>query len=208
VDQTRLIPCIALALGLLAGASPAPAATLRAKFMTYGTEAQCVGEHILTPFACRSAFARARGAFEADTTAYPTLQQCAKAYGSCAPWPPGSRASFRPPFQGVDIVDTPGEKSVTPASPVRALRFAALPLSGPVAPPRELTVRGGKRASIPVAPPVPQGRASRPVRPSAAAAATSRPVAPPPGSGFKMENGVLTYPAPERFQPRNLPKVP
>ena len=26
----------------------------------------------------------------------------------------------------------------------------------------------------------------------------------PPGSGFKMEDGVLTYPAPERFQPKNL----
>lgn len=28
--------------------------------------------------------------------------------------------------------------------------------------------------------------------------------APPPGSGFKMEDGVLTYPAPARFQPKNL----
>lgn len=27
---------------------------------------------------------------------------------------------------------------------------------------------------------------------------------PPPGSGFKMEDGVLTYPAPARFQPQNL----
>lgn len=26
----------------------------------------------------------------------------------------------------------------------------------------------------------------------------------PPGSGFKMEDGVLTYPAPARFQPKNL----
>lgn len=25
-----------------------------------------------------------------------------------------------------------------------------------------------------------------------------------PGSGFKMEDGVLTYPAPARFQPKNL----
>ncbi len=29
-------------------------------------------------------------------------------------------------------------------------------------------------------------------------------VPPPPGSGFKMEDGVLTYPAPARFQPKNL----
>jgi hypothetical protein len=33
---------------------------------------------------------------------------------------------------------------------------------------------------------------------------SSVPVAPPPGSGFKMEDGVLTYPAPARFQPQNL----
>lgn len=26
-----------------------------------------------------------------------------------------------------------------------------------------------------------------------------------PGKGFTMENGVLTYPAPARFQPKNLP---
>ncbi len=26
----------------------------------------------------------------------------------------------------------------------------------------------------------------------------------PAGSGFKMEDGVLTYPAPARFQPKNL----
>jgi hypothetical protein len=33
------------------------------------------------------------------------------------------------------------------------------------------------------------------------------PSAPPPaGSGFKLEDGVLTYPAPARFQPKNLPK--
>ena len=28
----------------------------------------------------------------------------------------------------------------------------------------------------------------------------------PPGSGFKMEDGVLTYPAPARFQPKILKK--
>jgi hypothetical protein len=26
-----------------------------------------------------------------------------------------------------------------------------------------------------------------------------------PGAGFKLEDGVLTYPAPARFQPKNLP---
>lgn len=27
-----------------------------------------------------------------------------------------------------------------------------------------------------------------------------------PGKGFTLENGILTYPAPARFQPKNLPQ--
>lgn len=40
-----------------------------------------------------------------------------------------------------------------------------------------------------------KGRSQTDEEPSSAA---------PPGSGFKMEDGVLTYPAPARFQPKNL----
>lgn len=49
---------------------------------------------------------------------------------------------------------------------------------------RSSSSRGGNR-----------GRSQADEEPSSAA---------PPGSGFKMEDGVLTYPAPARFQPKNL----
>jgi hypothetical protein len=45
------------------------------------------------------------------------------------------------------------------------------------------------------------GRHPSTVRPNAEEGAAK---APTPGSGFKMEDGVLTYPAPARFQPQNL----
>lgn len=46
----------------------------------------------------------------------------------------------------------------------------------------------------------PNGRASR----SRSGPDEAPAPAAPPGSGFKMEDGVLTYPAPARFQPQNL----
>ncbi len=134
-------------------------------------------------------------------------------------WPPGAAgkaASFRPSWDGVDIVDTPTEHSVTPSpgSTGKAVRFAARSLDEE---PARLTIRG---ATIPVPPlrstPEAPVIAGRPGRPSAAPAVVQRAGAPekdlppspvpPPGSGFKLEDGVLTYPAPARFQPKNLPK--
>lgn len=184
---------LALAGGLAVAAVPARA---QSRFLSYGSEPECLGAHALPAALCRSAFANARAEFEARTPSFPSLALCAKSFGDCAAWPPGGPAprSFRPRWTGVDIVDTPGEKSVTPAavSGVRRLTFAPQPLTAF----RSLDVRGVRRPEA-----RPASREAAPASPAGTASA-------PPGSGFKLEDGVLTFPAPERFQPKNLPRQP
>ncbi|WP_165359391.1 DUF1190 domain-containing protein [Lichenibacterium minor] len=191
-------------------------ATGPSRFASYESEAGCVAAHTFAPASCRVAFANARSEYEAKTPAFSSQALCTRAYASCMAWPPGAAGratTFRPSWDGVDIVDTPTEHSVTPSpgSTGRAVRFAARSLDEE---PVRLTIRG---AAVPV-PPTRSIRGAPPVgaRPSAAPAVVQRgggperelppsPV-PPPGSGFKLEGGVLTYPAPARFQPKNLPK--
>lgn len=187
-----------LAASVLAGRAEAAGPS---RFASYETEPDCVTARTLAPAVCRTAFANARAEYEGKTPSFPSAALCGLRYAACMPWPPGAgaAASYRPRWDGVDIVDTPTEHSVTPVpgSTGHALRFAARPLTETAAP---LVIRG---ATIPVPPqrvgPAPAGR------PSPAPAVAER-AQPPPGSGFKMEDGVLTYPAPARFQPRNLPK--
>ena len=205
------------ASALLSLAGPA-AASGPSRFASYAAEADCVAARTLSPAVCHTAFARARAEYEAKTPSFASQALCTRRYASCMAWPPGDRSggraggtAFRPLWDGVDIVDTPTEHSVTPApgSTGRAVRFAARSLDAEPAP---LVIRG---AGLPVPPrrigPAPVGRpapapavAARLGAPGAAPLA--RMGAPPPGSGFKLEDGVLTYPAPARFQPRNLPK--
>lgn len=202
-------------LALLAGPAEAVGAS---RFASYDTEPDCVAAHTFAPSACRVAFANARAEYEAKTPSFASQALCARRYASCMAWPPGggvARGGFRPTWDGVDIVDTPAERSVTPSPGAtgKAVRFAARPLTEEPAP---LVIRGGVF-------PVPPRRAGdapliagHPGRPSPAPAVVQRsgspeseppPSAPPPpGSGFKLEDGVLTYPAPARFQPKNLPK--
>lgn len=206
----------AASLAALVGAlaiDPAQAAG-PARFASYDSELDCVAARTIAPAVCRSAFANARAEYEAKTPSFASQVLCTRRYASCMAWPPGAdahRASFRPAWDGVDIVDTPTEHSVTPSpgSTGRAVRFAARPL---MEEPRSLVIRG---AGIPV-PPFPRGGppllAGHPGPTARRAAGTpevplSPRAAPPPGSGFKLEDGVLTYPAPARFQPRNLPKA-
>ncbi len=206
-----------VAVGTVLAAGSAQAAG-PSRFASYDSELDCVTAHTLAPAVCHTAFANARAEYEAKTPSFASRALCTQRFASCMPWPPGnggSAASFRPSWDGVDIVDTPGEHSVTPSPGLAAkgVRFAARPLTDEATP---LVIRG---ASVPVplrrpgeAPLI----AGRPGRPSSAPADVQRagaperelaPSAPPPaGSGFKLEDGVLTYPAPARFQPRNLPK--
>lgn len=207
------------ALGLLVLGAGGAWAAGPSRFASYDTEADCVAAHTFAPAACRIAFANARSEYEAKTPSFASQALCTQRYASCMAWPPGGggkAASFRPSWDGVDIVDTPTEHSVTPSagSTGHAVRFAARSLEEE---PARLTIRG---AAIPVPPtralPGAPLIAGRPGRPSAAPAVVQRAGAaekdlppspvPPPGSGFKLEDGVLTYPAPARFQPKNLPK--
>lgn len=199
------------AIGLAAagvGDTARAAEAARSRFISYPNEAECLADRILPAATCKSAFANARGQFDRVATSFPTAAACAKAAGRCTRGPGG----FRPQWAGVDIVDTPKERSVTPAGRSRELRYAALPLNGPVAPPRELTVRG--KAAVLAPEPAPRPGRSNDRPPVARAPAVARgstsaaeSAAPRPGAGFTLEDGVLTYPAPERFQPRNLPKA-
>ena len=208
MGQTRLI---AIGVGALLVAVAACTAGSRtglaapSRFVSYDSEGDCLAGRILTPAVCRSAFASARSEFEAKTAAFGSLAQCTKVYGSCAAWPPGtaSRSSFRPQWGGIDIVDTPTEKSVTPSisGGSKRVRFAARPLAGDEAV-RELVVRGGRRlAPAPVGAPQRAVRGARRSEPDAASPGAS-------GGGFTMQNGVLSFPAPARFAPRALPKTP
>lgn len=189
-------------------------ASAQSRFASYMTESECVGGHVLPAAVCRSAFANARAEFEAKTPAFASMAQCTKAFGACAPWPPGSkgRVLFRPRWSGVDIVDTPREKSVTPArvNGGKRLSFAPRPLTGPAEEPRELVVRGSRSVAAGRFGPPRAGnsRTQHAFRASAPERIPGPSAPPPPGSGFKMEDGVLTYPAPARFNPKNLPKLP
>jgi hypothetical protein len=187
------------------------------RFASYDTESDCVAAHTMGPAVCRTAFANARSEYEAKTPSFPSQALCTRRFAACMAWPPGidsGKASFRPRWDGIDIVDTPTERSVTPSpgSTGRAIRFAARPLTEA---PRELVIRGAAAPMPPVVrgvAPLNAGRPSlaEPVVGHARGAPPSDRAAPanaPPGSGFTYENGVLTYPAPARFQPKNLPKT-
>ena len=207
MEQTRLGGM--LQLGLVVGVlSGQPALAEKSRFMSYDSrERDCSSGGILSSAVCHSAFANARAEFEAKTGSFPSLPACAKVYGSCAVWPPGSsgRASYRPEWGGVDIVDTPQEKSVTPAVArgAKRLTFAARSLMAPDESERELLVRGARRSPPgPAAPPGPQRSLRAGHEPEPALAPGK------PGGGFTMQDGVLTFPAPARFAPGALPKAP
>ena len=186
------------------------------RFASYDTEADCVGSGTFPASVCHIAFSNARSEYESKTPSFPTAALCGRRFPACMAWPPGGdpkTATYRPRWEGVDIVDTPTERSVTPApgSTGRAIRFAARPLE---AEPRALDIRGAplppSRGTSGLHPPMVGARPS-PTSPVARAGVEREPTPsapPPPGSGFKLEDGVLTYPAPARFQPKNLPKAP
>ncbi len=208
IDGVVALAGIMLATNAFAAAGPS-------RFASYASEAECLGSHTLGASTCRSAFANARQEYEAKTPSFQSQALCQRRFSSCMAWPPGTamerQTTYRPEWDGVDIVDTPSEQTVTPSpgSTGRLIRFAARPLNAE--PARDLVIRGA----------VPHpGAAGKPGHPTFAGAsfqhatrATSPErelppsASPPPGSGFTLEDGVLTYPAPQRFQPKNLPKL-
>ena len=208
----------AIALAGLLSVAEATAATGQSRFASYASQAECLDAHTLSAAVCRSAFANARQEYEAKTPSFPSQTVCLRRYASCMAWPPelpaGRQTTFRPEWEGVDIVDTPTEQTVTPSpgSTGRSIRFAARPLAAEPQQ-RDLVIRGaaGSRAAS-----VDTARFGRPSVATPYVQRTGSTVPerglppsapPPPGSGFKLEDGVLTYPAPDRFQPKNLPKL-
>ena len=208
-----------VALTGLMSLAHASAATGQSRFASYASEAECVGSHTLSAAICRSAFANARQEYEAKTSSFPSQASCQRRYASCMAWPPdatpGRQTTYRPEWDGVDIVDTPTEQTVTPSpgSTGRAIRFAARPLAAE--PQRDLLIRGAaassRAGSIAAAHPGHPTFAGTPLQRASGPSATERDLPPsappPPGSGFTLQDGVLTYPAPQRFQPKNLPRL-
>ena len=213
-QKTIVVGVVAL-VGFISVAN-ATAASGQSRFASYASEAECFGSHTLPAAICRSAFTNARQEYEAKTPSFPSQILCQRRFGSCMAWPPdvspGRQTGYRPAWDGVDIVDTPNEHTVTPSpgSTGRSIRFAARPLDSE--PQRDLLIRGAAPGSrngpvIAVRPGHPTFAA--PFLQHAASPERAMPPSapPPPGSGFKLEDGVLTYPAPERFQPKNLPRL-
>ena len=208
-----------VALAGFVSVASASAAQGQSRFASYASETECLGSHTLSASVCRSAFANARQEYEAKTPSFASQTLCQRRFASCMAWPPdgslGRETAYRPEWDGVDIVDTPTEQTVTPSpgSTGRSIRFAARPLNSE--PQRDLVIRGAAPGSrgVPMIAAMPGHAPSTSPFIQHAAGPTSPerelpPSAPPPpGSGFKLEDGVLTYPAPERFQPKNLPKL-
>ena len=103
----------------LAPVADATAATGLSRFASYSSEAECLGSHTLAASVCRSAFANARQEYEAKTPSFPSETLCRRRFPTCMAWPPdasvGRQTVFRPEWDGVDIVDTPTEQTVTPS---------------------------------------------------------------------------------------------
>ncbi len=218
-DLQRMAVTGLAALTVLMSIPHVNAATGQSRFASYASEAECIGSHTLSAAICRSAFANARQEYEAKTSSFPSQTLCQRRYASCMAWPPdataGRQTTYRPEWDGVDIVDTPTEQTVTPSpgSTGRSIRFAARPLAAE--PQRDLLIRGatggsrvgsiaGVHSGHPTLAGTPLQRASGPTSPQRELPPSAPP---PPGSGFTLQDGVLTYPAPERFQPKNLPKL-
>ena len=152
---------------------------------------QCERAKALAPGACRTAFANALAEFAAKAPTYRSRRACFKAFGPCMPWPIGTRRfdAFRPQWIGVTVETdmtaapavAPGRVSFvfTPQSTAALSPAAAAPAPAP-------TLEAEPRAVIMT--PDDDGAGAAP--------------APRAGGGFTVIDGVLTYPAPARFQPK------
>lgn len=177
---------LATALGCAAALGPAAASP---RF--FASAGQCEEARILVPGSCRIAFANAMAEFAAKAPVYRSRLACMKQFGPCMPWPIGTRRfdAFRPQWVGA-VVDTDTVAPVTAPGRIR-LEFV----------PQSFAALSAGAATQSVVHEEPAVRIMTPDEHGGDDAA-----GPPPraGEGFTVIDGVLTYPAPARFQPKNL----
>lgn len=180
----------ATGLALLVAASPARAAVGQLLVSTR----QCESTRALTPGACRTAFANALAEFAAKVPTYRSRRACFKAFGPCMPWPIGTRrfSQFRPQWIGITVaVDGTAVPAVAPGR----LTFGFAPQATATLSPTAASVATPASADPTAI-----------LTPDDDGAVGDGP-APRAGGGFTVIDGVLTYPAPARFQPK-APKHP
>ena len=179
---------------LMAPAPPRAAGGRRCASARQGDSAKA-----LAPGACRTAFANALAEFAAKAPSYRSRRACFKEFGPCMPWPIGTRrfSAFRPQWIGITVGP---DMTAAPAVAPGRIRFdfepqstASLSPAAATAPPAAASGVGGTETRLMT--PDHDGRAADDVS------------APRAGGGFTMIDGVLTYPAPARFQPK-APKHP
>ena len=183
----------AACLALLVVPGPARAAVGR----LFASAQQCESAKALAPGTCRTAFANAMAEFSAKVPTYRSRRACFKEFGPCMPWPMGTHrfSQFRPQWIGITVG---ADMTASPAIAPGRIRFDFAPQS-----------------TAALSPAAAAGAAPAAAHEEGAAQATiltpdddttgDREAAPPrPGGGFTVIDGVLTYPAPARFQPKVL----
>ena len=165
---------------------------------TFATQAQCERGRGLPSSACKTAFANVQTEFEAKTPRFSTRRQCYRQFGPCMPWPPGTQRihEFRPQWLGISVDTRSPTVMAAPWVAPGKLNLSFAPQSVSV-----LSPAVSNAEPVDSEPPV-HAVSRRHERDGEDAGPMSPP--PPPGSGFTMIDGVLTYPAPARFQPKAL----
>ena len=166
---------------------------------SYASPAQCERGHDLPREACRTAFANARGEFEAKSPRFGSRRQCFRRFGPCMPWPIGTQRldQFRPQWLGITVSRTASETVAKPWVAPGKLTLDFAPQSVSALAPGSRPADTTADEIVPIQPASHHHEAESD-DPGPA------PAPPPPGSGFKIIDGVLTYPAPARFQPGAL----
>lgn len=173
---------------VLAAATPGRAASGR----LFASARQCEAAKALAPDACRTAFANAMAEFAAKAPRFRSRRACFQRFGPCMPWPIGTRSfgEFRPQWIGITL----------------AADLTAMPAVAPGRIPLDFAPQSTAALTPAASRPAPEA-------PEPAAATILTPdedgdAAPGPaqhgGGGFTVIDGVLTYPAPARFQPKAL----
>ena len=184
-------------VGALTGLASGQAQADTTRF--FASPTQCESAKALASGACRTAFANALAEFAAKAPTYRSRRACFRQFGPCMPWPVGTRSfsQFRPQLVGVTVVVSATGPAVMPAVAPGRVHLDFEPQS----------VANLSPAAAQSRPPSRPAESGEPVAkimtPDEDEAASPSPP-PPAGSGFTVIDGVLTYPAPARFQPKAL----
>ncbi|MCW6508723.1 DUF1190 domain-containing protein [Lichenifustis flavocetrariae] len=181
-------------MGLVSGQAEANATRF------FASPAQCESARALAPGACRTAFANALAEFAAKAPMYRSRRACFRQFGPCMPWPVGTRSfsQFRPQWVGVTVDASTSGPAVMPAVAPGRIHLVFAPQSVSSLSPAATET---PRPSHPSDTGEPVANIMTPDEDEAASPASPPPAA---GSGFTVIDGVLTYPAPARFQPKAL----